>query len=487
MSLRGSLDTVGLPDVLTLLATTHKSGELLVTGAKVEGHLWVTEGRLVASEAGRALTHLDAIFELLRIGSGTFAFEDGNPPAEPGEPEDIDPLLTEAAGRLGEWGDIATAVPSLDSIVRMVPDAPDQEVMVRADQWRLLAATGGGLPVQDVIDVVSLGEFDGCKALKDLVDNRLVSIEDPPEVVEAPEPVVAARPVEAAPPVVVADPPVVVVADPPVFVADPPVVGADPPVFSLPVFSPSVADIPPDAVAPTLATGAASPETFVLMTEAHEPAHMAPPVAVMSPSDPEPPARMPFLDASDLLAAAQMAEAATPEPEKPSGDDFYDDGGGVDLSPIGSPAQEFGGPVPQWSMDTNGADEPSAVEPQGWTMEPEHHDTPSSGTVDAAGNDAPAWTVEHAGQDPEPVTSTDPVPADVSDQRQQAAALIAMDPTGYLAHRTHAPAPSGPVDQEGGSASSESADEAVVAEDTIAAEEPINRGLLLKFLSSVRT
>jgi hypothetical protein len=66
-------------------------------------------------------------------------------------------------------------------------------VMLRPDQWQLVAAIAGGHTVAEVLDARGLSEFDGCRALKELVELRLVKVAAPPvapvaEVVPEPVP-----------------------------------------------------------------------------------------------------------------------------------------------------------------------------------------------------------------------------------------------------------------------------------------------------------
>ena len=86
MSLQGSLDTFALADVLVLLASTNKTGELHVAGSRtsqpgrppeVEGRLGMDGGRLVGGDVPRAADVTDAVFELLRLVEGTFSFGNG--------------------------------------------------------------------------------------------------------------------------------------------------------------------------------------------------------------------------------------------------------------------------------------------------------------------------------------------------------------------------------------------------------------------------
>lgn len=184
MSLQGSLDTFALPDVLVLLASTNKTGELQVSGSRagaaghtiaVEGRLWLDAGRLVGSDVPRVTEAADAVFELLRLGEGVFSFTAG-PVSRPGTAIDIEPVLGEAEGRLAEWREIERFVPSLASWLVLASEAPSDHVSLRGDQWRLVAAVGGGCPVSGVIDRLDVGELSGCRAVKELVEAGLVRI-----------------------------------------------------------------------------------------------------------------------------------------------------------------------------------------------------------------------------------------------------------------------------------------------------------------------
>lgn len=176
MSLHGSLDTFALPDVLTLLASTGKTGELHVTGERTDGHVWVDGGKVIGAHAGRATVPVDALFELLRLPEGSFAFHADTGPDEPGDPADLAVLLAEAQRRLEEWRGIEAVVPSLEASVALAPELGVGEVTVGKDQWRALVAVAAERQVAGVVDRLGLGEFDTCRTLKELVEGGLVTI-----------------------------------------------------------------------------------------------------------------------------------------------------------------------------------------------------------------------------------------------------------------------------------------------------------------------
>jgi hypothetical protein len=181
VALQGSLETVGLADVLALLASTAKTGELTVIGRQLDGHLWLEEGEVVGSSVGRAADHAEAVFNLLRMHAGTFRFESGQPTIS-GAPARIGPLLTEAERLVIEWGQIEASVQSMEAMVHVVPNLSTPDVTVGAEQWRILVAVAGGATIQRVLDKLSISDIDGCRAIQAMVTDGLVTIEQPTSV-----------------------------------------------------------------------------------------------------------------------------------------------------------------------------------------------------------------------------------------------------------------------------------------------------------------
>lgn len=199
MSLQGSLETFALPDVLVLLASTKKDGELHVTGASREGRVWVEKGQIVHSTVnGTETGSVDAVFELLRLSAGEFSFVGDQTPPSRHDPETIDLVLADAQERLSEWREIAKVVPHLGVLVEMSADAPSDEVVITAAQWRMLRTFAAGATVARLMEAEHLDEFDGCRAVKELFEANLVNLDlsapapAPPRA--APKPVADRKP-----------------------------------------------------------------------------------------------------------------------------------------------------------------------------------------------------------------------------------------------------------------------------------------------------
>ena len=69
MALQGTLDTFALPDVLRLLASTKKTGRLVIDGNRGTGNVWVDAGSVVGMQATGSETdasQVDVLFDKAR-------------------------------------------------------------------------------------------------------------------------------------------------------------------------------------------------------------------------------------------------------------------------------------------------------------------------------------------------------------------------------------------------------------------------------------
>lgn len=177
MALLGTLAEFHVDDILVLLAGTRKTGVLGVDGSGKAGRLWVDAGHLVGAELAELRDAPDVVFQLLRLTDGKFAFEAGAMPPDLGAPQDVQTVLASARNKLAEWRDIERVVPSLASLVALNGGAADDgPLSISAEEWRTVAAIGGGGTAGEVASRLGLGEFDACKAIKAVVDAHLAVV-----------------------------------------------------------------------------------------------------------------------------------------------------------------------------------------------------------------------------------------------------------------------------------------------------------------------
>jgi hypothetical protein len=179
VALQGDLQSFPLPDVLRLLAGTGKTGRLGVSADSGGGDVWLQSGQVVGgsvSSAPHAGTPADVLFELLRLDGGSFEFEDDAAPDQAGDPASVDEAIEAAQAQLDEWHEVEAVVPSVHSWVGLKPELDGDQTTVTADQWRALAALGGGASVRDLGNRFSLTDLAASRQVKDLVESGLVEL-----------------------------------------------------------------------------------------------------------------------------------------------------------------------------------------------------------------------------------------------------------------------------------------------------------------------
>lgn len=178
MSLRGSLDTFALPDVLALLATTAKTGELHVTGGPGGGRVWVENGQITGAEAAGTTTVVDVLVHLLRLEDGDFTFHADHQAPTPEAPAEVATVLAQADARLTEWREVEQLLPSPAAMVSLVAAAPGT-VRLSKDQWSVIVAVGEGRAVDEVVERLRGDELSRWRLVANLVEAGLLDVGAP--------------------------------------------------------------------------------------------------------------------------------------------------------------------------------------------------------------------------------------------------------------------------------------------------------------------
>jgi hypothetical protein len=228
MNLEGSLESFGLPDVLTLLASTKKTGALHLRRTGGTGLIRMREGavsaasgrmsrralasRLVASgllsdDALESLVELlsndpergliavvldagmvgyndlvrvaseaavDAVGDLLSWPEGFFSFDPDEPDPEPLDLRlQVGDLVAEGARRQESLQRLGDRAPSDDAVVA-VAFAPEGDLTVSSEEWRLLALVDGRRALHDVVALAGGVEHDVRTLIAELLGRGLL-------------------------------------------------------------------------------------------------------------------------------------------------------------------------------------------------------------------------------------------------------------------------------------------------------------------------
>ncbi|MFN7150211.1 MAG: DUF4388 domain-containing protein [Microthrixaceae bacterium] len=185
MALQGTIDAFPLTDVLQLLASSSKSGRLLLDGDRGRSTLWIDQGAVTGADGARPApsSAAVAVMELMRFADGSFEFhaatgDDLQPPVAL-DPVPLGACLEQATELLEEWERIEAVVPSMEHRVRLSDELVEDTVTLDRDAWALVASIIDRPTVATVVRRQELDEFAGCAALASLVARSLVVIDEP--------------------------------------------------------------------------------------------------------------------------------------------------------------------------------------------------------------------------------------------------------------------------------------------------------------------
>jgi Domain of unknown function (DUF4388) len=239
----GSLDAFSLPDIFQLLSFTKKSGGLRLRHGQAEGVVWFIDGfvtgatsdvahqalarriagiglasaedfraaverstgtggttgvaraLLDAGAVDAAVLHatvtaqaIDAVSELLRWPTGDFTLVDGANPDDVGVVVASDQIVTEAISRSAAWEALAEVLPSPDVVLVLRPVAPDQDAVLKPEEWSLVALVDGRRTVGSIVALTGRGQFSVVSTLAELVRRGLLyprGVQDPVAELEA--------------------------------------------------------------------------------------------------------------------------------------------------------------------------------------------------------------------------------------------------------------------------------------------------------------
>ena len=218
--LNGSLDTVALPDVLRLIASSAKSGLLRIEDASPSGRVFIVDGHIafattrnendpiddllhmeyradyVGSTEDRRVVDLNDLMEnnpeafnrfleqmvvevmsrLLRVDEGRFRFDvDIRSRREIPHSFEVEDIISQASARSVAWTRIFEVVPSAAAPFRMAPRLHEaEEVALGRRDWALLAATGATTSIDEIAQKLKIFEFAAAKKVAELTQRGLI-------------------------------------------------------------------------------------------------------------------------------------------------------------------------------------------------------------------------------------------------------------------------------------------------------------------------
>ena len=185
--LQGTLETLALPELLSLLAQSRKTGALWLDAANSSAVVYIVDGRCCAAEssdAGEPLTNASALlarvvdicFAVERTEDGAFRFGPEDAPWACAETVDLEVAIDELGRLVAEWREIQAVIPSLECRIRLTDELGVTELTVDRERWQLIVALDGRRTVRDLAKKTGRGVLDVCHAILALVDAGAVNV-----------------------------------------------------------------------------------------------------------------------------------------------------------------------------------------------------------------------------------------------------------------------------------------------------------------------
>lgn len=124
---------------------------------------------------------LDALFDLMRMASGTFEFASGDA-AEEKLPVDIPvaQMLVEVSRRQSEWDQIQQAIPDLDHVPDFVTEGTSSSsASLEPDEFTVLANVDGARSIRELAADLGYSEFEAARIVYGLLLLGVISIRPP--------------------------------------------------------------------------------------------------------------------------------------------------------------------------------------------------------------------------------------------------------------------------------------------------------------------
>lgn len=179
---RGSLMEIALLDVLQLLSTTRKSGQLVVRSGKETGRIFIEDGRIYfacMADGGLVDPH-KVLYRLLRWSSGTFELEKSDVRTVPNpitEPPDV--LLLEGARQLDELRQLGEQLPPLDATVRLASPLPGRLASLPERELDFLQLVLEHGTLRRILDHFRGTDVEGYRCLLELIERKYLTVAPP--------------------------------------------------------------------------------------------------------------------------------------------------------------------------------------------------------------------------------------------------------------------------------------------------------------------
>lgn len=178
MSLKGSLDSINLADIMQLVSNSRQSGRFVLekdTGEK--GYIYIKDGAISHSEIGNFKGE-DAVFTLISWGKGEFVFEEQHFDVEVSISKSVTSLLMDSARRIDEWKLLRKKIGSIDSVPTFseIDKGERRKISLSTLEWLVISKIDGRRSISEISNASGINIFDTSRIIFGMITSGLLKL-----------------------------------------------------------------------------------------------------------------------------------------------------------------------------------------------------------------------------------------------------------------------------------------------------------------------
>jgi hypothetical protein len=178
MSLKGSLESINLADIMQLVSNSRQSGRFVLTReGGSDGYIILKRGEIVHAEVDNFLGE-DAFFTLISWAKGDFVFEEGEFQAEATIKRSVTSLLMEAARRIDEWKLLRKKIGSTEAIPEFneIDRQERRKISLSTLEWLVVSKIDGKQSIAQISESAGINIYDTARIIFGMIASGLLRL-----------------------------------------------------------------------------------------------------------------------------------------------------------------------------------------------------------------------------------------------------------------------------------------------------------------------
>lgn len=178
MSLKGSLSSINLADIMQLVANSRQSGRFELTKDENNiGYIVIQKGEIIHAEVGNFIGE-DAVFTLIAWGEGEFVFNEGDFEANTTITRSVTSLLMEAARRIDEWKLLRKKIGSIDAVPQFseIDRQERRKISLSTLEWLVISKIDGIRSIQQISENAGINIYDSSRIIFGMIASGLLTL-----------------------------------------------------------------------------------------------------------------------------------------------------------------------------------------------------------------------------------------------------------------------------------------------------------------------